>query len=687
MMDDSPHLAASAGPDVRDGGRPAWRRAALLLAVLWLPSCLPAAAAPQAVDGVIDLSRWDFERDGMVRLDGVWELYWQRLLQPPDFAGPVPPGAALKAWVPGPWRGLAESGSPRGGSGWGTYRLRVELSPQAPALALRIQDQAQAYRLWGNDRPLAGSGTVSANPATARPRSRTELVRLSQPGSTLELLMQVSSFRSASGGAVRPLLLGTVSQVWTYHHRLVALDLFLLGALVVLGLYHVWFYVVRRRDRSPIYLGAFCLAWALRIPFVGASGGLISSLFPTFPWELIYRLDLLGFYLAVPLTLMFLLAAYGSSARNQSHARGILRASQVLGAAFAATALIAPPPVAELTLLPYEGIAFLTALYCVDVLVRAIRQRQQGALTTLLGVAFFVALALNDTLLDNLLIESIFLIHLRAFGMTLSHAIALTHRFSTAELRAELEQRARGEELARLKAEQATLAMLRYQLDPHFLANTLTSLGCAIRCAPETARHMVSLLSRYCERNLRDGAGLWHSVGQELEQIRLYLAIEQARQGEYLQVHEVCDPAAEACVVPSLLLQPLVENALKHGKRSSPEELQVRIEVRILPQATLQITVANTGRWIPPRETSDAAELRGGTRGIGLQNLRQRLDALYPGRHTIERSAAHGWVQIELTLPAATEAPVQAPLGAATPSGAPGRPQADDERNTEPTAC
>jgi len=171
---------------------------------------------------------------------------------------------------------------------------------------------------------------------------------------------------------------------------------------------------------------------------------------------------------------------------------------------------------------------------------------------------------------------------------------------------------------AQVTAREAELRALRAQLNPHFLFNSLNSINSLVGADPEGARRMCEGLGDFLRRTLSLGAREAVTLSEELALVDRYLAIEQVRFGERLQIDRAIDPAAAHCRVPPLLLQPLVENAVKHGVSDLIEGGTIRIEAR-LEAGRLLIAIEN-----PVDE--DGSSRRG--EGVGLENVRRRLGVL-----------------------------------------------------------
>ena len=228
-------------------------------------------------------------------------------------------------------------------------------------------------------------------------------------------------------------------------------------------------------------------------------------------------------------------------------------------------------------------------------------------------------------------------------------AVRLGLQYSTA-LREQREQALRA-----IAAEQdAQLRMLAYQLNPHFLFNTLNSIRALINEDGQRAREMVTALSGYLRYALVERPLHVALLEEEVASVRGYLAIEKVRFEERLDARLEVEPAALRCEVPAFLLNPLVENAVKHGAAGTADApLELRVEARLVASNRLRLTVENTGGW---RQGGNAALAPpgedGGPGGVGLANVRARLAALHPGDHRIEIQETNGNVRVVVELPA-----------------------------------
>ena len=192
---------------------------------------------------------------------------------------------------------------------------------------------------------------------------------------------------------------------------------------------------------------------------------------------------------------------------------------------------------------------------------------------------------------------------------------------------------------------QARLDALASQINPHFLFNTLNSVSSLIRMNPEQARIMVVRLARIMRRRLRS-QDHFTSLGEELDFIDDYLAIETVRFGDKLRVVKEIDPTASSIPVPSMLLQPLVENSIRHGLSSKVEGGTITLRAR-RAGGRLVIEVEDDGVGIPKEELAGVLG-----KGIGVTNVKERLEVLYNQDYRMEIDSQPGrGTRIEIEVP------------------------------------
>jgi two-component system, LytTR family, sensor kinase len=196
-------------------------------------------------------------------------------------------------------------------------------------------------------------------------------------------------------------------------------------------------------------------------------------------------------------------------------------------------------------------------------------------------------------------------------------------------------------------ATSAQLTMLRYQLNPHFLFNTLNSISTLVLLKQtDQANAMLSRLSSFMRFTLINEAEAKVTLGQEIETLKLYLDIEKMRFEERLRIEFSIDPVVRDALVPSLLLQPLVENAIKYAVTPKEEGADISVSAQLVGQK-LRITVSDTGPGLQPGEQNPNLST-----GVGMANTRERLMQAYGEEQRFEHYVrANGGFEVLIEMP------------------------------------
>jgi len=203
------------------------------------------------------------------------------------------------------------------------------------------------------------------------------------------------------------------------------------------------------------------------------------------------------------------------------------------------------------------------------------------------------------------------------------------------------------------QASSAQLAMLRYQLNPHFLFNTLNSISTLVLLKEtERANAMLSRLADFLRFTLIYEPTAHVTVAQEVQTLKLYLEIEKMRFEKRLRPVFEIDPRAERARLPSLLLQPLVENAIKYAVTPSEEGAEIAVSARLVGER-VRIAVSDTGPGLIENKLGPSLST-----GVGLANIRDRLAQAYGPDHRFDaRSTPGGGFAVEIEIPYQLEDP------------------------------
>lgn len=357
---------------------------------------------PVAVQGEIDLSQWNFDRDGIASLDGQWEFYWQQLLTPSDFAeqdkfnNDAGKSADAPAYYPVPqvWKADDRLGSQSPGKyGYATYRLHVRLKePLVKSnLALYIPGAATAYNLWINGELAAQIGTVGTSPSSMVPKFVPTATTFRPQTTELTLVIQMSNFVQRKGGLWDEVHLGTQKDVERRLFGKLTRELLIAGILGAMGIYHLFLYFMRRKELSTLWFGGICLMMVARGIVTGQV--VLISMIPGFPWEIAVKME----YLSIIGALQFLVLFVRSQFPNEMK-RGFVRVSLILLMPFALFVLATPARIYTEALFVLNVLIVGFFIYSIAVFTIATLKKRQGSLTNFIGLMIFFGASVNEIL-------------------------------------------------------------------------------------------------------------------------------------------------------------------------------------------------------------------------------------------------------------------------------------------------
>lgn len=438
------------------------RRTCAVFLLFSVIACRPESVPvpPEAAKGSMDLSAWDFEKDGLVSLAGEWEFHWMRLL-PPGGAETGADSAFIK--VPSQWQ---TQGYPA--YGYATYRLRLRLPPRE-GLSIAMTHAATAYRMLINGKDRAANGVVGTSQEQSVPlmkHSRDPVLLPASVAEETELLLHVSNFHFFQAGLWSPIKLGTTKQVQQTLDQKFVLDLIVFSSLLTMGLYHLGLFFNRTKDSTPLFFAAFCILMAVRTVSLGER--MILDAFPFIPFTLLHKVEFISFYYGA-----VLFTQYMETLFPVEFSRRIALILRIFYTSAAAVVLLFPMSIYGRTLVMVQGVILLSILYFVYVLVRALIYRRTGARLFLAGFLLFSLTMVVDILKTFGFFQTIpFLASYGFLSFIVFQAAVLSRRFARAftqseELAAELKVFSEGlEEKVKERTHElhATIKTIRHDL-------------------------------------------------------------------------------------------------------------------------------------------------------------------------------------------------------------------------------
>jgi len=407
----------------------------LALVLCVLSACSAAPAPPQATAGVLDLRQWNFARDGVIPLDGEWEIYWSQL-----FAGSAAPRTPDGYFVvPASWSRSPRPDGASGSTGYATLRLRILLphsDESAALLRFYIEDALTAYRLQIFDAaghpltaPLLG-GQVGTDSMTSVPARQPNTVPV-PPADEWIIVWQISNFINPdAGGPKTALRLGSETQLRRELELGYLSNALILGILFVMCIYHLALFALRPRDRATLWFALLCLVIFFRVV---ATAHYLEMFFPpSSVWHLAQKLEILSFYAGTPIMMAFIHCTFAE------HRRGwVSRVLLGVGLAFTALMILTSPWIYLRTLQVYEGFTAIVTVWVFYVLAQALRAGNRLAWWIIGGFGIFILTFANDILTSERILDSVYLAPYGFSVFILFQAIVMAVNNQRAHTRAE----------------------------------------------------------------------------------------------------------------------------------------------------------------------------------------------------------------------------------------------------------
>lgn len=371
---------------------------------------------PRVSRGLLDVAGVDLT-EVLLPLDGEWEFYWGQLYEPEAFAdaAAAPPPAYFS--VPGGWNKVA------GGTGVATYRLRIRGFGADEPLGLYVPFVPTSYALWVNGRLAASRGVVASQRVGAVPAAGTSLVVIEPDAPEIEIVLQVANFAFREGGMTRSLIFGTYENVRAGVRRYLVLDSFFVASLLFIGLYHLGLWITRRQARELLWFGLLSLAVGLRMTVMDQAP--VTLFFPEIAWEALIKVEYIGFYVAVPLFVLFLRDLF-----PEEFAPRPVRAVAWVGAAFSLFVLVTPARIHSHLLPYYQTFTMAVIAFVLWALGRSVKQRRTGSRAILAAVVVAALAVVNDTLFHWGYLRLGEFAPTAVLGVLVAHSFLMSKQFS-----------------------------------------------------------------------------------------------------------------------------------------------------------------------------------------------------------------------------------------------------------------
>lgn len=382
---------------------------------------------PIPINGVLDLSNWSFEKNGMVNLAGTWSFYFNQFLTHEDFVqGDDIMPTHLE--IPSTKKSMARFKPFAENKFYGTMRLVIKLPEGKETYGIRTDIILTSFKLYIDGNLQGEVGKVGTGWENSIPYYNILTTYFNPESNQVELIYHTSDFTAQDCTIVAPEI-GLASQISREIQLGLGRDLFLFGMLLIMGIYHFGLYIIRPKDRAPLYFGVFCLLFALRMLLVGERF-LPSHLNLSF---LVYgRMAYLSVFIGFAALCGFLYYAL-----DGLFSKWFVKFSIALGSMFGFLILFIPYSSADRLLMIYAVFALILLGYAMIRLVIGVFKSVPFANIVFLSFAFLGITFINDFVYQITLANTPSLIPFGVSVFTFTQAYTLSARFSNAFNRAE----------------------------------------------------------------------------------------------------------------------------------------------------------------------------------------------------------------------------------------------------------
>lgn len=367
-----------------------------------LSSCLNHVQAPKAEKGLIDLSHWDFGSNGDIKLDGEWEFYWGAFIN--DSSLHEYSKTYIK--VPGLWNNHANVEKTTTSYGYASYRLCVK-TDTITNYAIKHINAATASAIYVNGQLLYQAGEVGIDGQKSKPGYRPAIIPFKPDKKELEVILHVSNFHHKKGGQWEPITLGLENEMQKHWNVRMFISLISAGCILMIGLYYLLLAFKFRHDKSFLYFGLFALIISVRLL---VAGDFAIYMLGNIQWSVLVRASYLSFYSSILLFLLFVRELFPIELN-----RIVFKIIASYSVLFSLTVILLKPAVFSYGMIYFQVLTLVACLYAFVVIVRAYKNKREGALHLLIGFFVLFVAYVNDVLKTN---EIIFSVSLISVGLT-----------------------------------------------------------------------------------------------------------------------------------------------------------------------------------------------------------------------------------------------------------------------------
>jgi class 3 adenylate cyclase/CheY-like chemotaxis protein len=409
------------------------KRFSSLLLILFFYNCnigLVFKDSPKVENGILNLTFWDFEKQGAVNLEGNWEIYWKKILRPEQSNSIANQTPSAYFEFPSSWRGRLLENEIVDGNGYATFRVKILLPAKVnkqtkKKLAMRMKEQATAYELYLDNELLASKGKVGTSAKESIPGYGTNTFFFETEKETLDLVIIVSNYHHRNGGIWSVPVLGTHEQIQQLKYERNSIEFLLGGSILIMTLYHFMLFLFRKNDHTSLYFALFCLITLMRVISTGEI--MLVQLIPNIHYEIVTKFEYFSFFLLAPLFFKFFQELFPNEVSG-----GLVKLSVSIGGILGMIVCLFNLKIYNYFVDFNYIILILTIILVYYYQIKIIIKRVDDSITVFLCTNFLIIFILNDILYNLKFIITGEFMQIGVFIFLLAQSVILSRRFSSA---------------------------------------------------------------------------------------------------------------------------------------------------------------------------------------------------------------------------------------------------------------
>ncbi len=374
-------------------------------------------AQPIIQRGLLDLTRYNFDNNTELALNGEWQFFWNQLIEPGEPTRKMPEIVSF----PHLWSDNTELGF----FGYATYKIKILVPKVYPKLALTIPDMYSSYKLYIGDKLIAQNGIVATTKEKYSPNWLPITVPLDRfESETVDIILQVANFDHSKGGVRLPIVIGKEDVLQRDREIELGYAFVLTGSLIMGALFFLGLYSFGKQEKTILYFALFCLVYSYRI--IGTELYPLHFLLPNLPWILAIKLEYISLYLSASLFGMFIKNLYPNET-----SKFIMDGINYTFLVFSVAALVLPPFYFTSLINYFFAILSVYIVYTIYILVNARINKSVGSGFALASIAVVFVVFIYD-LLEYFVIlqENLFINFVGYISFFFLQSLTLSNRFS-----------------------------------------------------------------------------------------------------------------------------------------------------------------------------------------------------------------------------------------------------------------